>query len=63
MTIQAETRKALKCKIATEIRSYLTRITETSKWATFEVADWEPMLEDVLKTVEEVMCNAAEIRL
>lgn len=52
MTMTPEQRKALKETIGAEVHTYLDRLTPNSKFATFEISDWEPMLEDIIKTIE-----------
>ena len=52
MQMGPEKRKKMKEMIAVEIRSYLDRYKPTSKYASFEIADWDPMLEDVMYVIE-----------
>lgn len=49
----ADKRKTIKEKLAPEVRSYFDRLTPTSKFATFEVADFDALLDDIVDVFEK----------
>jgi hypothetical protein len=53
--IPIDKRKVLKERLAYEIKSYCEQISEKSKWVWFEKANFDAILNDILKSIEEVL--------